>query len=85
VSGTHAAVGAASPEPLKPDDLPLDGKQTFAWPMGTVRSGSRLNKVLVLRLDPEVADDFGSVSVVGYGRNCYRYCVHMVGWFVLVS
>ena len=42
--------------------------------MGTVRSGSRLNKVLVLRLDPEVADDFGSVSVVGYGRNCSTRC-----------
>src|SRR6266481_3279116 len=27
------AVGATPSEPLKPDDLPLDGKQTFAWPM----------------------------------------------------
>jgi rieske iron-sulfur protein len=47
------AVGTASPEPLKPDDLPLDSKQTFAWPMdpttSTVRNGSRLNKVLLLR------------------------------------
>jgi hypothetical protein len=45
---------AAAPEPLKPDDLALDGKQTLAWPMDpetkTLRSGSRLNKVLLLRL-----------------------------------
>ncbi len=27
------AVSATSPEPLKPDDLPPDGKQIFAWPM----------------------------------------------------
>src|SRR5262245_43474480 len=42
---------AANPEPLKPDDLPLDGKQTLAWPMDpqtkTLRSGSRLNKILL--------------------------------------
>ena len=54
------AVSATSPEPLKPDDLPLDGKQTFAWPMDaeskTLRNGSRLNKVLLLRLDPEGLD-----------------------------
>ena len=54
------AVGATPSEPLKPDDLPLDGKQTFAWPMdpatSTVRNGSRLNKVLLLRLDPEGFD-----------------------------
>ena len=54
------AVGATPSEPLKPDDLPLDGKQTFAWPMdpttSTLRNGSRLNKVLVLRLDPEGFD-----------------------------
>src|SRR5215469_4835941 len=50
----------ANPEPLKPDDLSLGDKQTFAWPMDpdtkTVRNGSRLNKVLMLRLDPEGFD-----------------------------
>jgi hypothetical protein len=42
------AVGATPPEPLKPEDLPLTGKQTFTWPMdpatGAVRDGSRLNE-----------------------------------------
>jgi hypothetical protein len=45
-----AVSSAATPEPLKPDDLPLGGKPTMAWPMdpqtNTVRNGSRLNKVL---------------------------------------
>ena len=49
-------IGAADPAPLKIADLPLGGPQTLAWPMqpanGTVRDGSRLNKVLLLRLDP---------------------------------
>src|ERR1700752_134171 len=48
------AAGATPSEPLKPDDLPLDSKQTFAWPMdpttSTVRNGSRLNKELFLYL-----------------------------------
>jgi hypothetical protein len=59
---------AAAPEPLKPDDLALDGKQTLAWPMDpetkTLRSGSRLNKVLLLRLDPE-GFDAGSDRIFG--------------------
>jgi len=61
------AVGATPSEPLKPDDLPLDGKQTFAWPMdpttSTVRNGSRLNKVLLLRLDPEGFDPANALPV----------------------
>src|SRR5512133_2596143 len=54
------AVGATPPQPLTPEDLPLGGKQTLAWPFdpasNTVRSGSRLNKILLLRLDPEGFD-----------------------------
>jgi hypothetical protein len=72
------AVGTASPEPLKPDELPLDSKQTFAWPMdpttSTVRNGSRLNKVLLLRLDPEGFDpetkEHAADGVVAYSAIC---------------
>src|ERR1700722_19162421 len=43
-------------EPLTPDDVPASAAQTMAWAMDpgdrTVRSGSRLNRVLLLRLDP---------------------------------
>ena len=48
--------GDAAKTPLTPDDIPLGAAQTLAWamdPAGTVRSGSRLNQVLLLRLDPE--------------------------------
>src|SRR5215470_6441926 len=65
---------ATTPEPLKPDDLPLDGRQTLAWPMDpetkTVRNSSRLNKVLLLRLDSEGFDpetrERSAEGVVGY-------------------
>jgi hypothetical protein len=44
------AVGAQAPEPLTVDMVP-ENKPTMAWPMdpesSTVRSGSRLNKVLL--------------------------------------
>jgi len=47
----------ASKTPLKPADIPLGAKQTLAWAMdpkdGTVRSGSRLNQVMLLRFAPE--------------------------------
>ncbi|PYU23618.1 MAG: 2Fe-2S ferredoxin [Acidobacteria bacterium] len=50
-------VGDATVTPLAPADIPVGGKQTMAWPMDptdkTVRNGSRLNRVLLLRLDPE--------------------------------
>jgi Rieske Fe-S protein len=49
-------LGAADPKPLAPADLPLGGPQFLAWAMDptskTVRDGSRLNKVLLLRLEP---------------------------------
>jgi rieske iron-sulfur protein len=42
-------------KPLTPDDIPAGSVQTMAWAMDpadrTVRSGSRLNRVLLLRLD----------------------------------
>ena len=42
--------------PLEPKDIPFGGPQVFAWPMdlaaNVVRSASRLNKVLLVRLDP---------------------------------
>lgn len=50
-------VGDATATPLKPDDIPAGVKQTMAWAMDpadkTVRSGSRLNRVLLLRFDAD--------------------------------
>ena len=49
-------VGDASATPLAPSQLALGAKQIMAWAMDpetkTLRSGSRLNRVLLLRLDP---------------------------------
>ena len=42
--------------PLTPDDIPLGGEQIAAWAMDpvdkTIRSGDRLNRILVLRFSP---------------------------------
>ena len=79
---------AANPEPLKPDDLPLDGKQTLAWPTDpetkTLRNGSRLNKVLLLRLDPEGFDpetkERAADGVVGYSAICPHTGCDVTNW-----
>jgi Rieske Fe-S protein len=81
-------VGATPSEPLKPDDLPLDGKQTFAWPMdpaaSTVRNGSRLNKVLLIRLDPAGFDsetkEHASEGVVAYSAICPHTGCDVTNW-----
>jgi Rieske Fe-S protein len=83
-----AVSSAATPEPLKPDDLPLGGKPTMAWPMdpqtNTVRNGSRLNKVLLLRLDPEGFDpetkDHSVEGVVAYSAICTHTGCDVVIW-----
>jgi rieske iron-sulfur protein len=47
----------SSGTPLTPADIPRGAVQTMAWPMDpadrTVRSGSRFNQLLLLRLDAE--------------------------------
>src|SRR5579863_3254234 len=51
-----ANVKDASATPLTPADIPLGSRQTMAWAVDpsdkTVRSGSRLNRVLLVRLNP---------------------------------
>ena len=50
-------VGDSSATPLRPADLTLGARQTIAWPMdpanNTLRNGSRLNRVILLRMDAE--------------------------------
>jgi rieske iron-sulfur protein len=82
------AVGSNSPEPLKPEDLPLGGKQSLAWPIdpatGSVRSGSRLNKVLLLRLDPDGFDaetkEHAAAGVVAYSAVCTHTGCDVINW-----
>jgi len=79
---------STTPEPLKPSELPLGEKQTMAWPMDpeskTVRSGSRLNKVLLLRLDPEGFDPetkaHAAEGVVAYSAVCTHTGCDVINW-----
>jgi Rieske Fe-S protein len=64
--------------PLGPKDIPTGGPPVLAWPMdlaaNVVRSGSRLNKVLLLRLDPStlvgVTQERAAEGVVAYSAIC---------------
>jgi hypothetical protein len=56
--------------PLEPRDIPIGGPPVFAWPMdlaaNVVRSGSRLNKILLVRLDP--------ATLIGVTQELVRSC-----------
>jgi rieske iron-sulfur protein len=83
------AVGATgTPVPLKPDDLALGSKQIFVWPIdpesNTVRDGSRLNKILLLRLDAESLDPLtkerAAEGAVAYSAICTHTGCDVIGW-----
>jgi rieske iron-sulfur protein len=81
-------IGAATPVPLTTDSVPLGGKQIMAWPMdpdsNTVRSGSRLNKVLLLHLDTECLDpateERAVEGVVAYSAVCTHTGCDVTVW-----
>jgi len=64
--------------PLRPDDIPLSAPQLLAWARdpanGTLRDGSRLNQVLLLRVDPESLDPetlgHAADGVLAYSATC---------------
>jgi rieske iron-sulfur protein len=64
--------------PLKPADIPLGGPPVIAWPYdaagNVIRKGSRLNKVLLLRLDPAtlegVTRERAAEGIVAYSAIC---------------
>ena len=64
--------------PLKPADIPLGGPPVMAWPYdaadNVIRKGSRLNKVLLLRLDPVtlegVTRERAAEGIVAYSAIC---------------
>jgi rieske iron-sulfur protein len=71
-------------------DVPLGGKPTLAWPLEpqtrTVRAGSRLNKVLVLRLDPTTLDaptkENSADGVLAYSAICPHTGCEVTNWLV---
>jgi len=72
------AHGSESVLPLKPADIPLGGPPVMAWPYdaagNVIRKGSRLNKVLLLRLDPTTLEDVtrerAAEGIVAYSAIC---------------
>jgi rieske iron-sulfur protein len=80
------AIGAAEPVALSPSDIPAS--QILAWPMepgsNLVRSGSRLNKILLVRLDPatlaEQTRERAAEGVVAYSAICPHAGCEVEGW-----
>jgi Rieske Fe-S protein len=73
---------------ITPADLSIGGPQIQAWPMDslskTVRSGSRLNRVLLVRLDPASLDEetraHAAADVVAYSSVCTHAQCFVTGW-----
>src|SRR6202171_4396576 len=80
--GEHAG------EVIKPQDLKLGGPPVHAWPRDSktsvVRKGSRLNEVLVVRLDPAELDDEtrsrAADGIVAYSAICSHAGCPVTGW-----
>jgi rieske iron-sulfur protein len=75
--------------PLTPDDIALDASQLMTWPMdpadNVVRDGSRLNKVLLVRLDPGVLQpqtrERAADGVVAYSAICPHTACEVTNWY----
>jgi rieske iron-sulfur protein len=85
--GDHlVAIEAATAVPLGPGDIA--DAEVIAWPFDPVgkiiRSGSRLNKVLLLRLDPTIlvgaTRDRAADGVVAYSAICPHAGCEVDGW-----
>lgn len=80
--------GDRAGEAIKPEDLKLGGPPVRAWPKdpktAVIRKGSRLNELLVVRLDPaELDDDTRSRSadgIVAYSLICSHTGCPVTGW-----
>src|SRR6267143_5172379 len=72
------SIESGSTKALEPGDIPLGGPPLLAWPMAaadrTVRKDSRLNKILLLRLDPSTlagaTKERAAEGVVAYSAIC---------------
>jgi Rieske Fe-S protein len=80
--------GVADLQPLTPDDIALNEAPTTAWAMDpvdkTVRSGSRLNAILLVRLDPSRLSDatrsLAAAGVVAYTAICTHSGCEVSDW-----
>ena len=81
------SVETETPAALGVTDIPLGGPQILAWPMdpsGVVRKGSRLNKVLLLRLDAATltspTSERAADGVIAYSAICPHAGCEVSGW-----
>lgn len=82
------SIQSESPVPLQPKDIPMGGPPVVAWAMeqvgNLVRKGSRLNKVLLLRLDPAtlvgVTQERAADGVVAYSAICPHAGCEVDAW-----
>jgi Rieske Fe-S protein len=73
---------------IKPDDLKLGGPPLHAWPQdpktSVVRSGSRLNEILIVKLDPAELDDdtraHAADGIVAYSAICAHAGCPVTDW-----
>jgi rieske iron-sulfur protein len=80
--GEHAG------EVIKADDLKLDGPPVHAWPKdpktSVIRKGSRLNEVLLVKLDPAELDDetraHSADGIVAYSAICAHAGCPVTAW-----
>jgi Rieske Fe-S protein len=80
--------GGASAAALTPSAVAVDARPIIAWPMdpvgNVVRDGSRLNKVLVLRLDPATLSEEtrarAADGIVAYSAICPHAGCEVSGW-----
>jgi Rieske Fe-S protein len=81
-------VGDPGATPLTPDDIPVGATQTMAWPVdpmdGTVRSASRLNRVLLVRFNPDKLSPEtllrAADGVVAYTAICTHTGCEVIDW-----
>jgi rieske iron-sulfur protein len=82
------SVLSEGPVPLQPKDIPTGGPPVVAWAMdqvgNLVRKGSRLNKVLLLRLDPAtlvgITQERAADGVVAYSAICPHAGCEVDAW-----
>ena len=82
------AQGDRAGSPIAPMDVAAGAAPVIAWPVDpatqTVRDGSRLNQVLLVRLDPASLDEatapHAAEGIVAYSATCTHALCPVTGW-----
>lgn len=82
------AYGDRAGQIVTPDDLAADAQRVFAYPMdpatGVIRNGSRLNQLLLIRIDPERLTERtrsrAAADIVAYSAVCTHTGCDVADW-----